>query len=320
MYSMNNPDRDGSNVALSGVYAALITPVAQDGGPDASRLAQLIDFVVDGGVDGICIGGGTAEYPHFSIEHRKRLVDEAARHLDGRLPFITAIGSPTLRNVIDLGKHALSRGSMALLLPMPYFYRYAQDDVAAYIRETVLTLDAPCLLYNLPAFTNSLEPETSISLLESLENLVGMKDSSGNRSALSMLEEARDNSPFTLMCGSDGAFFDAMEAGWDGGISGIASCCPEVLVALYNHHRAGRRSEARLCQELLDELVEMVERLPFPWSIRIAAEARGFPNGPLPYPLSEQRQIQAAELRREYESWFDANLPRLVSESIGQSR
>jgi 4-hydroxy-tetrahydrodipicolinate synthase len=225
-----------------------------------------------------------------------------------------------LRDVVELGKHAFSRGSIALLLPMPFFFRYAQVDLAAYIRETVHTLEAPCLLYNLPSFTNPLEPETSISLLQSLQNLVGLKDSSGNRNALSMLEKARDDSPFTLMCGSDGVFFDAMEAGWDGGISGIASCCPEVLVALYDHHRAGRTYEARQCQELLDGLVEMVERLPFPWSIRIAAEARGFPNGPLPYPLSEQRRIQAAELRREYESWFDANLPRILSERISQSR
>ena len=320
MEPMNDPKMDENTVALSGVFAALITPVDQGGSPDASLLAQLIDFVVNAGVDGLCLGGGTAEYPHFSIGDRKQLVDDAARHLDGRLPFITAVGAPTSRNVIELGKHALSRGSLALLLPMPFFFRYTQDDIAAYVRETVLSLDAPCLLYNLPAFANPLEPEMSISLLRSLHNVIGLKDSSGDRGALSTLIGARDRSPFTLMCGSDGVFFEAMEAGWDGSISGIASCCPEVLRALYDHHRAGRRSEARLCQDLLDELVEMVGRLPFPWSIRIAAEARGFPNGPLPYPLSEQRQIQVAELRREYEAWFDLNLPRILSESSNQSR
>jgi 4-hydroxy-tetrahydrodipicolinate synthase len=214
---------------------------------------------------------------------------------------------------LELGEHALKEGSQALLLPMPYFFRYEQEDLEAYARHVVHTLDAPCLLYNLAAFTNPLQPETSLALLRTEPHFVGMKDSSGDRSALRSLADARQETPFSLMCGSDGLILDALDAGWDGTISGIASCCPEVLVALYRHHLAGRQEEARHCQQLLDALVDMIGRLPFPWSIRIAAEVRGIPTGPLPYPLSPHRQQQVAQLRREYEQWFDEHVPVVSS-------
>lgn len=307
------PDLSRNNDApnLSGVYAALITPVDDQGQPEREALLHLVDFVVERGVDGICIGGGTAEYPHFSLEHRKLIVEYVARHLDGHIPFVTSIGAPTMRGVLELGEHALRAGSSSLLVPMPFFFRYGQEDLAAYVREVVRSLDAPCILYNLAAFTNPLDPETSLSLLHAQPNLIGIKDSSGDRQALRTIQEGRGDAPFALMVGSDGLFLDALNAGWDGGISGIASCCPEVLVALYAHHRAGQVDEARRCQNLLDELVTMVDRLPFPWSIRLAADVRGFPNGPLPYPLSEERRAQAAELRKDYVAWFDKNLGTL---------
>ena len=317
---MNDLDLNGKEAGLSGMYAALITPVTDSGRPDPTLLTHLIDFTVNRGVNGLCLGGGTAEYPHFQVQDRKHLVEVAARHLNGRVPIITAIGAPTFRDVIDLGKHAIEMGSTALLLPMPFFYHYTQDDLAAYVREAARQLDAPCVLYNLSGFTNPLARETSISLLRSVPNLIGIKDSSGNRDALAFLHDARKDLSTSLICGSDGLLFEALEAGWDGGISGIASCCPEVLVSLYAHYRAGRIDKARDCQRRLDELVELVGRLPFPWSIRAAAEVRGLKNGPLPYPLSDSRRSEMRRLREEYEMWFDRNLPALVSQERESQR
>ncbi len=296
---------------LHGLYAALITPVDAHGQPDEQGLCRLLDFVAQRGVDGFCLGGGTAEYPHFSLEQRKNLVAAAARHLKGRLPFVTAIGATTMRGVLELGAHALEQGSERLLLPMPFFYRYEQQDLAACATEVARTLQAPCLLYNLAAFTNNpLDPETTLRLLRSEPYLVGIKDSSGDAAALETLAAGRAGRPdLTLLCGSDGLFLDALEAGWDGAISGVASCAPEVLAQLYRSHRAGEKAQARLWQDKLNELIALIGRLPFPWSIRVACEVRGLPNGPLPWPLSAERQAEISRLRRRYEQWFETCLP-----------
>ncbi len=293
---------------LTGLFAALITPVDERGRPDAEGLMRLLDFVLERGVDGVCLGGGTAEYPHFSLEQRKAIIETGARNLGGRVPFVAAIGAPTVRGVLELGRHALEHGSCRLLLPMPYFFHYEQQDLAEYVREVAQTLDAPCLLYNLAAFTNPLDPDTTLELLRTEPNIVGLKDSSGDRAALGRLAAERDESD-TLLCGSDGVLLDALEAGWDGGISGIASCAPEVLTAVYRHHCAGEKDEARRCMGLLDELVALVGRLPFPWSIRVACDVRGLYNGPLPWPLSPDREVEVGRLREDYAQWFDKNLP-----------
>lgn len=293
---------------MSGLYAALITPVDERGHPQTNDLRRLLDFVLEGGVDGVCLGGGTAEYPHFSLEQRKLIIETASRHLNGSAPFIAAIGAPTIRGVLELGRHALENGSSRLLLPMPYFFRYDQADLAAYAREVAQTLDAPCLLYNLSAFTNPILPDTTLELLRKEPNIIGLKDSSGDRKALRRLAE--DRSPAdTLLCGNDAVLLEALGLGWDGAISGIASCAPEVLTSVYRSHRAGDIEEARRSMALLNELVVLVGRLPFPWSIRIACEARGLPNGPLPWPLSPEREAEARRLRDEFERWFEKHLP-----------
>ena len=297
------------STGIKGVYAALITPVDDTGHPDEEGLIRLLDFVLAGGVDGICIGGGTSEYPHFTIDDRKAIIKVASNHLNGRVPFLTAIGAPTMRLVLDLGRFALERGSQMALLPMPYFFRYGQSDLDAYARTVAAGLGGPCLLYNLPGFTNPLDPETTLDLLRTEQNLVGFKDSSGDRSALQVLRSVKVQRPdVSLLCGSDGLFLEALEASWDGGISGIASCAPELLAAIYGHHAAGEHQEARQRQGLLGELIQLIDRLPFPWSIRLACEVRGIDNGPLPFPLSEERRMEVASQRKAYADWFDRNL------------
>ena len=299
-----------SKSRTTGLYAAPIIPVDEQGSPDEDGLARLIDFVLQGGVDGVCLGGGTGEYPHFSLEQRKRIVAAGARCLAGRAPLLAAIGAPTLRGVIELGEHALEHGSRLLLLPMPFFYAYAQQDLSAYARTVAQTLEAPCLLYNLPAFTNPLEPETALELMRTDPHIVGLKDSSGDRTALAHLAAGQDEPrDYSLLCGADGCFYNALESGWDGAISGIASCAPEVLAALYRNYRAGDQAEARRCQDLLDDLVALVGRLPFPWSIRVACAARGLRNGPFPWPLAPGRQTEVDRLGDTYAQWFDENIP-----------
>src|SRR5690606_39543168 len=81
--------------------------------------------------------------------------------------------------------------------------------------------------------------------------------------------------------------------------------------ALYLHHRAGEVEAASHCQTLLDELIALIGRLPFPWSIRIACEVRGIANGPLPWPLSEERREEVDRQRGLYGKWFEEHVPDL---------
>jgi 4-hydroxy-tetrahydrodipicolinate synthase len=294
---------------FSGIFAALVTPLNEAGDVSCEISKPLMDFVVERGVSGVAVGGATAEYPHYELEQRKELMTCAAGHLRERVTLLAGIGGSTTRATLELGGHAVGVGYHALLLPMPHFFRYEQHDLTAFCETVARSLRAPCLLYNLPAFTNNLEVETAVRLLQQEEDIVGIKDSSGERRNLVRLAEARAQRAFSLLVGDDTLALEALEAGWDGVVSGIACFLPELLVCLYRNYRAGDYQRAYRCQCLLNELVVEIIKLPIPWGIRLGLEVRGIPTGPLPLPLSPVRKRQVSEYLRWLSEWLPRHLP-----------
>lgn len=288
---------------LSGVFAAVITPIDDSGNIDLAAFDRVVDFVMDRGVDGIVIGGGTAEYVHFGVKERSGLAAHAVRRMNGRGKVIAGVGASSIYSTLQLARCAEDTGSDLLLIPMPHFFRYEQQDLAAYAEAVANTVSTPCLLYNLPSFTNGLEVDTAIRLLQNVPNLIGMKDSSGNRANLDPLALARKNGNFSLFVGDDDLLLAALQAGWDGVVSGIACFMPELIRALYRSFREGDEDRASSYQKTLDELIEHIVRLPIPWGVRVGLAARGIPNGPMHVPPSSGRLRQMEELREWLNRW-----------------
>lgn len=290
--------------AIAGLFAAVATPIHVDGRIDFRTLDRLIDFLVETGASGICLAGATGEYPHFETADRKAIIRRAADRLPRDRALLVGVGAPSMRHVIELGETALEAGSRALLLPMPMFFRYEQEDLEAFCAHVSRTLRAPCLLYNLPDFTNGLAPATVLDLLRREEFIVGIKDSSGAVENLAAFARARSGQPWTLLVGDDRVLHQGLEAGWDGGISGVAGFCPELLVAIYRSFVQGRRAETARLQALLDELILQIAPFPTPWGIRIGLAARGMDTGPLPLPITPARRHQIAAFREWLPEWL----------------
>lgn len=289
---------------VAGVFAAVATPVQANGDINYDAFQQGVELVLQAGVDGICVGGATGEYVRFGLGQRKELLTRSAALAAGKGKLLAAVGGPTLRDVIELGNQAVESGADALLLPMPYFFVYEQDDLETFAREASRGLAAPCLLYNLPAFSNALQPETMIRLIATEPNIVGVKDSSGEPDHLSTLGKARGSGPISLMIGHDRLLGAAFRAGWDGVISGIAGFCPELIVRFASGYRAGREEEIARLERQRMELIDRIEELPTPWAVRLGLEVRGIEPGPFPIPASEARREQMLEFQRWFESFL----------------
>ena len=285
---------------INGAFAALATPIDDWGRPDLSAFERLTDFVLERGVDGVVIGGATGEYTHFDMDERFRVAAQAAKHVGSRSKVFTCIGTSSIHSTLQLARRVAELGNEALLLPLPYFFRYDQGDLAAFCEIVCASVDARFLLYNLPSFTNPLEVATAIHLLENVPNLVGMKDSSGQKSNLAPLAEARADGRFSLLVGDDSLLLTAARAGWNGVISGIACFAPELITAVHRSHRSGRAKEAARLQEMLDQIIEWVVRLPIPWAVRVGLAARGIANGPMHLPPSAER----AKVIVDFGDWF----------------
>jgi 4-hydroxy-tetrahydrodipicolinate synthase len=292
---------------IAGLFAAVVTPIQEDGRLDLRTLDRLVEFLVEAGVSGLCIAGATGEYPHFETHDRKAVIRRAAERLPGNCDLLVGIGAPSMHHVVELGRTAMDAGSRALLLPMPMFFRYEQQDLEAFSAGIVDTLHSPCLLYNLPGFTNGLETATILSLLRTEEFIVGVKDSSGLTHNLDAIAQARSGDAWSLLVGDDRVLNAGLAAGWDGGISGVAGFCPELLVALYRSHIESRSDDAAGLQRLLDELIVHIAPFPTPWGIRIGLAARGIPTGPLPLPLTAHRRRQIAEFTEWLPDWLLRN-------------
>jgi dihydrodipicolinate synthase/N-acetylneuraminate lyase len=292
---------------LKGVFAALVTPLDEEGSINYEGIDEVVDFVASRGVHGICFGGAASEYAHFDLSERKQAISRAGKAIQGRGVFLSAIGCSCFSRLVDLGRHAGEAGCAAVLIPAPHFYRYDQRDLETFFRKAFSVVSTPCVLYDLPMFTNTLELDTVLRLLLTAQNLVGLKDSSGNVKGLTRLAQAREQSDFFLLIGDDRLLLPSWTAGWDGCISGIACLCPELVVKEYESFRAGDRDAAHVCQALVDELAAEVQKFPFPWGLRIGLSVRGVPTGPLPMPLSPFRRQQVGQFRDWFARWLETH-------------
>lgn len=289
----------------TGVIAAVATPVAPNGALHVATFERLIDFLIESGVDGLCLGGATSEYPCVAVPDRKLAIGAAARRLPLDRALLVAIGASSFRQVLELGECARDAGSRAVLLPMPMFFRYEQHDLEAFSIEVARTLRISLLLYDLPDFTNPLEPATVVSLLENHDLIVGIKDSSGTVGNLVYYAGARAGHSWTLLVGNDRLLFAGLKAGWNGTVSGIACFCPSLVLAIHRSWTRGDHGRAAHLQTLLDEAVLKLDTLPTPWGIRIALEAQGFTMGPYPLPLSQVRRDRVTSFREWLPGWTD---------------
>ena len=297
-------------VEFHGVNTPLVTPHQSGASPDLGAMAALIDFVIEGGVRAICIGGTTGEFVHFSMEHRMRMVGCAAKH--SRVPIIAGVAHSTLEGALELAQAAVDGGAQALLIMPPYFFHYAQEDV----REFLLRFadgckgKLPILLYNIPAFTTEIAMETAERLLR-LGRFAGIKDSSGSFDAFIRLKALRAHHRFTLLVGDDKLFMEARSQGADGVVSGVAGALPELLLGIDEAVTSGKLNRAQTLDCRLREFIAWIERFPVPVGIKLALAERGLPVGPEPVPLSPARR----RLADQFSGWFREWLPVVLQEA-----
>ena len=262
---------------------------------------------------GFVLTGGTGEYPDLSLEQRKALLERAAATLGGRAWLIASCGAMRLDQTAELARHALDLGADAILLPPPHFYRYGQQDLEDFFRAAAARIDGPLLVYNLAGFTSPIDAAVIVKLIETVPNIVGVKDSSGKLDALEMLT-ARPDLGACRILGNDLALVEAIERKLlDGVISGPASVIPEPIVALFDAAGAGDAVRFAAAAELFREALSRLERLPYPWALKRIAEARGLFPARLPFESGPVRRQDLAD----FDGWLPGWLARLDEIAVG---
>jgi 4-hydroxy-tetrahydrodipicolinate synthase len=302
--------------SLQGPIAALLTPRDRDGRINSQSFSENLELVLSRGVGGVCVGGATGEYALATLEERCELFAVAREVMGKRGQLIAGIGAGKLSECVDLGKKALAVGAEFLLLPPPHFFRYAEQDVHEFYVQAAEQIQGPILIYNVPAFTSPVGCSLVLNLIESVPEIVGIKDSSGSLETLDVLSRRKDLNAWRVL-GNDSVAGEALDRKLcHTAISGIAGVLPELTVALFCEGEVKRK----WILQRLAELISRADRFPAPWGLKLIAACRGIHKANWLVPLSLARRQECHEFEEWFHQWWPSyERPLLVMSSPGET-
>jgi len=287
-------------ISFRGVYAALLSPRASDGELDTTSFRQQVIELNRFSLRGYAINGATGEFTIVSDGDVDELV-RMARQEAPEAEILCGIGAGDLRLTVRRARVAQLAGAHAALLPMPNFFPYREDDLAAYISAVASSVELPILLYNLPQFTSGLDVDTVLSLFAKHSNIVGIKDSSGSLDIVRAMTAA--GLTHARLIGNDSALSAALvESVCDGVVSGVACTLPELMSSLFATGGHGNAFETK--SHLLNEFIDHLAPLPTPWGLKVTSAVRHFTRESYPFPLSTTREVEVTELREWFRGWY----------------
>ncbi len=252
-----------NQIDLSGCGTALITPF-RNGEVDYNAYTRLVRRQVDAGIDVLVPLGTTGETPCLEDEERIRLL-EIARANSGGKPLVVGGGTNSLAHTVRSIGMLEPHGVDAFLIVVPYYNKPTQEGQYLYFKAIAESTDKPIVLYNVPGRTGAnMTAETTLRLAE-IENIVAIKEASGNRE---QIEEVLRNAPegFQVLSGNDDDTLWMMEEGGAGVISVASNAAPELMAQFVGAIRRGDMEKARSLNELLTPLFKncFVESNPIP--------------------------------------------------------
>jgi 4-hydroxy-2-oxoglutarate aldolase len=284
-------------ISLNGIFAPLVTPFAANGDIDTTAFGFNIRAHIDAGLSGVVIAGSTGEAALLDESERSSLI-EVARDIvpKGKLVIVGA-GAESTRYAIRLAKNAAARGADAVLVVAPHYYSASMtsDVLLKHYRAVADAISIPVILYNIPKYMHFAIPANVVGELAKHPNIIGIKDSSGNREMIAGFAEAKSPS-FSLISGSGAMLQYAMSLGATGGILGVSLFAPSLALEIHSAMKRGDTAAATRAQERIAPLhMKIVAELGVP-GVKAALDEVGLKGGPLRSPLAALGPAERAEV------------------------
>lgn len=293
---------------FTGSGVAIATPFNADESVNYDKLDEMLDYHCNHGTDSIIICGTTGESSTLSEEEHMECVKFAVERVKGRVPVIAGTGSNSTYTTIQMSKEAVEDGVDGLLLVTPYYNKCTQAGLIAHYTAVAREAQAPIILYSVASRTGvNVAPETVAALHRDVENIVAVKEASGNISQIAKIMNLTDGK-IDLYSGNDDQIVPILSLGGKGVISVLANIAPEYVHDMCAKFFAG--DVAGSCKMQLDAL-PLVEKLfcevnPIP--VKKALNLMGWEVGSLRMPLTEMTEANAEKLAQEMKQFGIANV------------
>ena len=225
---------------LQGVYTALVTPF-NNGEIDYTKLRELVELQIAGGVDGIVPVGTTGESPTLTFVEHQQLIEEVIKTADKRCAIIAGTGANSTAEAIELTKHAKAVGADASLQVTPYYNKPSQEGLYRHFSTVADKTGLPIVLYNVPGRSGVPIAVDTVARLSKNENVVAVKEAAGSAERVSQILDVCD---ITVLSGDDALTLPMMSVGAKGVISVVSNIIPAQMKAMVDAFAAGDMQKA----------------------------------------------------------------------------
>lgn len=288
---------------FKGAGVAIITPFRKDGSVDYEKFGEVIEYQVQNGTDAIIVCGTTGESATLSHEEHLEVIRYCVEKVNHRIPVIAGTGSNCTQTAVYLSKEAEKYGADGLLLVTPYYNKATQNGLYRHFKVIADAVKIPVILYNVPSRTGTtMQPETVVRLCKEVENIVGVKDATGNISQVAHLMSIADGC-VDLYSGEDAIIVPLLSLGGKGVISVLSNVAPRQTHEICSKYFEGDVAGSCALQLKAVALVEALFCEVNPIPVKKAAELMGLCDGTLRMPLTEMEAEHAASLEREMKNF-----------------
>ena len=269
---------------IKGVIVPIITPIDEDERIDEARLRRQVDFVIKGGLHGILAFGSNGEFYQLEEDEMRRglqiMVDQAA----GRVPVYFGIGAINTKKCCRLAKMAVENGAVGVSILQPMFLKPTEEELFQHFKAIAQAVpETPVLLYNNPGRVGyTMSANLVDRLAHEVENIVGMKDTSGDITQTEEFIRRTRDVNFKVFGGKDTLLYASLCHGAVGGVCTAGNFMPELIVDVYNKYMAGDLKGSLEAQFKLNPVRLSMDAASFPVAAKDMANLRGVDIG-VPY-------------------------------------
>ena len=282
---------------FQGAGVALVTPFKENGEIDYDRLEELVEEQIAGGTDAIVACGTTGEASTMTHEEHLDVISYVCQVVKGRIPVVAGTGSNCTETAVYLSEEAERRGADGILVVSPYYNKATQKGLKAHFTTVANSVKIPMILYNIPGRTGvNIKPDTVADLCRNVENIVGVKDATGDISSVAELMCLCDGN-IDLYSGNDDQIVPLLSLGGKGVISVLSNIAPAQTHQICQEFFDGNVKESCHLQLKALPLVKALFCEVSPIPVKAAFKLMGKSAGPLRMPLTEMEPENRERLR-----------------------
>lgn len=279
------------------LITAMVTPFDERGEIDFDATKNLLEHLIKTGTDAVVVAGTTGESPTLSTEEKLELFSFVIKEANGRIPVIAGTGTNNTKASIELTKEAEKLGADGIMLVAPYYNRPNQDGLYAHFKAIAEETDLPIMIYNIPGRTAcNIEVDTIVKLSE-IDNIVSVKEASGNLDAMAeIIERTKDG--FVLYSGDDSLTLPVLAIGGKGIVSVASHIVGDAMKEMIEAFNRGDIEKAGAIHRKLLPTFKALFSAPSPAPLKAVLNLTGIPVGDVRLPLVPLNEEQVEVLKQ----------------------